>query len=61
MKDLIDPLIDRKRAAELLGVKTGWLDRARAAGQGPAHYEIGGFVRYSVSDLQDWLLARRKS
>jgi len=57
----VENLIDRKRAAELIGVSVTWLDRRRPRGEGPPYYEIGGVVRYDVADIQAWLSTHRKS
>lgn len=55
----MEKLIDSKAAAELLGVKAGWLDDQRGAGKGPAFHRIGALIRYTESDLEAWVRAQR--
>lgn len=59
-------LISPQEAANRLNVKTSTLERMRREGRGPAWIKIsgevgrpGGQVRYSPSDIDDYLQARR--
>ena len=59
------PLVDERAAAERLGVSVAFLraDRSRChvGGRtpGPPWYRVGRAIRYSVSDLEQWLATRR--
>lgn len=54
-------LLNRKEAAHFLNVSQSWLDKSRLSGLGPAYIQIGGTVRYSFEDLEQFLAANRKS
>jgi len=53
-------LLNEKQAAELLGISASWLRNARCNGNGPGYVTIGRTVRYSWSELMQWLNSCRK-
>lgn len=54
--------IDEKRAAELLGLSPGTLQKYRVQGGGPEFVKIGKkAVRYKVGDLKQWALDNKKA
>ena len=55
---LIHELVDRKSAAELLGVSPRTLDRWHLLREGPPRIAVGRQVRYRVSAIEAWLLAQ---
>ena len=54
-------LIERATAAELLGVHPRTLDRWHLFGDGPPRILVGRQVRYRLSAIQGWLVARESS
>lgn len=48
-------------AAKYIGISASWLNKSRMTGTGPVYMKIGGKVRYSVQDLQNWLAERRRT
>ncbi len=58
-------LVTEKEAAEMLGMSRGWLARGRMEGAArngldhPPYIKIGTAVRYSVDDLEAWVMANR--
>jgi excisionase family DNA binding protein len=55
---LEEPLIDVKRAAELLNVRVSWIREATRTGYLPC-LKIGKHVRYTRSMLESWLAEQR--
>ena len=53
----MDPLLDQKTAAKLLGLSVRTLERHRLAGTGPRYARLGRLIRYRKSDLDDWVQA----
>jgi excisionase family DNA binding protein len=52
-------MIDRKQAAELLGVAVGTLANWECTGRYRLpHVKIGKHVRYRVADLERWIESR---
>jgi len=47
------PLVDARRAAELLDVPPSWLLAQARAGLVP-HHRLGRYVRFSPADLRAW-------
>ncbi len=47
----LEPLVDDREAARVLGVKQATLQRWRWAGRGPRFIKIGRAVRYALEDL----------
>ena len=57
----ISPLLRTEQAAELLRVSNSFLMKARLRGDGPRYRKVGRSVRYSKSDLMDWLRSRSRT
>jgi hypothetical protein len=47
-------LVSRKRAAAMLDVSESFLEKQEQRGIGPPVYEIGGLVKYEVTELREW-------
>jgi predicted DNA-binding transcriptional regulator AlpA len=54
----IEALLDEKELAQWLRVSIGTLRYWRTEGKGPRYRKVGQLVRYSPSDVQDWLNRR---
>ncbi len=52
-------LMDTKELADLLKVQPNTLEIWRSKGKGPAYHKDGGFVSYSVRDVNRWLNSKR--
>ncbi len=58
----MEKLLKPEEAAVVLGLSTKTLARWRWAGRGPRYRKLGGAVRYSETDLQEFLeSAKRRS
>ncbi len=56
----IDPeYLTTRQAAEFIGMSAKWLEAARLRGEGPPHSKLPKAVRYSRSDLVEWMRERR--
>jgi predicted DNA-binding transcriptional regulator AlpA len=56
-----NPMLDDRQVAVMLGLKNyGTLAVQRVRHEGPPYFKLGRRVRYLLSDVQQWLLARRK-
>ena len=53
--------INRKRAAEFLGVSLSWLDKSRVSGIGPPYILLGSRVVYDSRDLEAYMNNNRHS
>lgn len=51
-------LFDTKATAEILGISPGTLQNWRTVGSGPRFTNIGGAVRYQLSEINRWLEER---
>jgi predicted DNA-binding transcriptional regulator AlpA len=51
----MQPLLDSRSAARLVGVSVRTLERYRLAGTGPRFSKLGRLVRYRSSDLETWV------
>lgn len=51
-------LLNPKAAAALLGLSDWTLAEWRCKGTGPRYVKVGGRVRYSPSDLAEWIESR---
>jgi predicted DNA-binding transcriptional regulator AlpA len=51
----MDPLLDQKTTAKLLGLSVRTLERHRLAGTGPRYARLGRLIRYRQDDLQEWI------
>lgn len=56
MESLVVPEI----LAEMLSVTTGQLAQMRYLGTGPRYVKVGTRVRYSLSDVREWLDEQRR-
>ena len=54
-----DRWIDEREAAKLTGMSSAWFQRARWAGDGITFSKVGRAVRYKLSDVQEFMEARR--
>ena len=52
--------ITTAQAAAHLGLSPRTLESYRCRGGGPPYYDLGGVVRYLLSDLVRWASARRR-
>jgi hypothetical protein len=48
-------------AARYLVVSRSFLNKLRVLGGGPAYFKIGSRIVYALSDLDEWLAARRRT
>jgi hypothetical protein len=55
----IETFFDEKQLAPKLRVSVGTLRLWRTAGKGPSYHKISQLVRYSPSDVRDWLLRQK--
>jgi predicted DNA-binding transcriptional regulator AlpA len=55
----LEKLIEEKDLAESLQVSPGTLRTWRTEGKGPRFHRIGQLIRYSPSDVKDWLVSRQ--
>jgi len=55
MSHRMDPLLNQKQAATLLGLSPRTLERHRVAGTGPRFTRLGRLVRYQECDLADYV------
>jgi predicted DNA-binding transcriptional regulator AlpA len=52
-------LLTTDRAAQMLGVSTSFLNKARLTGDGPPFVKIGARIVYDPADLAAWIEARK--
>lgn len=53
----LQPLLDQRQVATLLGVSTKALERWRLVGKGPKWLRCGRLARYRPEDLEAWIEA----
>lgn len=53
--DKLDRLLNAKDVAKLLGIQPDTLTKWRQQGKGPRHQKLGGTVKYSEKEVQDYL------
>jgi excisionase family DNA binding protein len=53
--------MDRKQAAEYLGISIPTLARWASTGNGPTYYKLGRKVRYNPTDLDQFISSRRRN
>ena len=53
-------LLTEQQAAQFLSVGDKCLQAWRVRGGGPVFLKVGRLVRYTQSDLETWLLTRRR-
>lgn len=51
-------LLNEFEVAEILGISVATIRRWRLLGQGPQFLKCGAAVRYSVTEVTDWLASR---
>jgi predicted DNA-binding transcriptional regulator AlpA len=56
----MEELLTEKQAAQLLGVKPKTLSDWRWRGGGPRFIKLGGFCRYQLSDLSQWIEGQKR-
>lgn len=54
-------LMKQEEVAELYGLSTAWLERARWAGNGPRYVKFGRAVRYRLADLDEYVSRRERT
>lgn len=54
----MEPLLNRKQTAEILGLSHKTLERWAVVGGGPVYILVGGAARYRPSDLENWVNSR---
>ncbi|WP_114943485.1 helix-turn-helix transcriptional regulator [Microvirga calopogonii] len=54
-------LLDVKTAAKRLGLSKSTLDKLRVYGGGPRFSKLGRSVRYSATDLDNWVHENRRT
>ena len=54
----LDPLLNPRKLARLLGVEVETLSAWRRKGYGPRCYRIGRKIKYSEADLRTWMSAQ---
>jgi predicted DNA-binding transcriptional regulator AlpA len=52
---VVDDLLTPEETAEKLRIKVRTLKDWRVQGRGPRAMRYGNFVRYKVSDVQEWI------
>lgn len=50
-----------REAASYIGLSKSYLDKARVVGGGPAYSKFGSRIIYSISDLNSWRDANKRS
>ncbi|MEO6605063.1 MAG: helix-turn-helix domain-containing protein [Aeromicrobium sp.] len=57
---VMESLVVPEVLAELLSVSKGQLAQMRYLGTGPRYVKVGTRVRYSLSDVREWLDEQRR-
>jgi hypothetical protein len=55
----IETFLDEKQLAQKLHVSVGTLRLWRTERKGPRYHKIGQLVRYSPTDIRDWLIRKQ--
>ena len=58
-KSVYNPLVDVIEVAEYLGLSVSTLNKWRCLGGGPKFLKLGRAVRYSIPDLQNYIIRRQ--
>lgn len=53
--NMVPKLLTNAEAAELLCINSGTLSNWRTVGRGPKPTNVGGNVRYQLSEINSWL------
>ncbi|ORT48500.1 helix-turn-helix domain-containing protein [Frankia sp. KB5] len=57
-----DPLWDKARVSDYIGVAIGTLEQWRTRGVGPRGFRVeGGLVRYRKSEVERWLAEQERA
>jgi len=48
-----------REVARRTGLSKSWLEHARARGEGPPAYRVGGRVLYDLAEVDSWVRAQR--
>ncbi len=59
VKNTKEPLLRPDDAALYLGFGSGWLAKLRMGSRGPRFIKLGRRIRYTRSDLDQWVEANR--
>lgn len=54
-------MLTTQQAATHISKSVSWLNKSRMTGEGPPYLKIGGAVRYTVPDLDNWLAGKRRT
>ena len=60
MEVIQELLLTESETARRLGISVSGLRKWRREGQGPRFIRLGRLIRYSVPDLEEWLVANRQ-
>ncbi len=60
MEVIQELLLTESETARRLGISVSGLRKWRRGGQGPRFIRLGRLIRYSVPDLEEWLVANRQ-
>ena len=55
----LEPFLDVRELAEYLGVPVSTVYEWRTHGRGPAAYRFGKHLKFTVTDVQDWVQQQR--
>ena len=53
-------LMTTKQVAEMIGFSHRTLAKWRQEGRGPKYIKIGSSVRYTIEDVEEWSLKRKR-
>lgn len=56
----VQRLLNRKEAAEYLGIKPDTLAQWTWLGKGPKYVKVGGLAKYRSEDLEAWVAERTR-
>jgi hypothetical protein len=59
IRKVSDKLLDQTLAAQAINLQPRTLARWRWVGRRPAHWKIGGAVRYFMTDLEEFITSNR--
>lgn len=60
MSEIMEGMVEPKKASELLGKSVDWLCRHRTTKSGgPPFHRIGGRIYYQIEELREWVRSRR--
>jgi predicted DNA-binding transcriptional regulator AlpA len=54
-------LLSLDQVVDLTGLSRSSLAKKRCDGSGPAFFKIGRSVKYATSDVEAWILSRRRT